>query len=417
MIRRIIIVLLLIVAAWPTYGQDLSLDFDTKDYDGNVLSLSDRLDEDKNYMILFSAFWCAPCVRKIDDTFSQQIAHYRENYNLELIILNDDYYHQPRTALRQIRRKGWNFPMYLTDDIYRDLGVTSIPRYYMLPAGEDTAFRVYGGSFLEDLETFFLELGQEHFFSTSIGQVTHRGGDCDDRQYLSSPDSTVSTTSGGSYYSIGDHLYRSGALNRSIIRYDLNTHTEHLITDFSLSVCDRMLITDHQHDTILVTVTDRIEEDGHVTLLTDAWVDSGCGPPIPFTMSTVYGTNAGLVFDIEDGVFVSRLLCHTDDGATVFSDDTVDEACTTTQVHEDLHHKLYHAYPNPGNLEVNIELTDPSSLVTWIDINGKSINPPRTIFSDRIRFDTSLLPSGLYSVTIQSTQGSVQQSFTIVITH
>jgi len=276
-------------------GQQIDFSFDTKDYNGVVMPLNERLDDDKNYLVLFSAFWCQPCVKQIDDVFSQNIDQYRDIYNLEVIVLNDDYYNETNIAKNKMREKQWYFHQYMTDDIFGSLGVNSIPRDYLILAGESTGERVYTSNFLSVLEAEYVESGYESIFFSENTQHL-RAEDCAVTSYTYGVLNSE-TINAQLYHNVDGNYFRSGILNKNIYRYNTLSDQEEMVFE-SRSVVD-----------------------GEIIIETDQMIESDCGEEIPFVMSSIYGSNAGLLFDIEQNEITSRLVCQTTNQESVYIDD------------------------------------------------------------------------------------------------
>lgn len=374
-------------------GQTIDFSFDTKDYNGVVLPLTERLDPTKNYLVLFSAFWCLPCVKQIDDVFSKDIDTYRELYNLEVILLNDDYFNETNIARNKIREKQWYFHQYLTDDIFGELGVNSIPRDYLILAGESTGERVYASNFLSALESAYIENGYESvFFDQNVQQVSLESCNVTSYAYGVSDSESFNDKV---YHNVEGQYYRSGILNKNIYRYNPLTDEEDLVFDYYLDQCDVFTLIDHEGDAIQLSVESRSMVSGKILIETDQMIKSECGEDIPFIMSSVYGSNAGLVFDIENNEIVSRLVCQTTDQESVYADEELADLCISVDTDETQIENEVRLTNNPGNGV--FEVLDNNNLpITVLDINGNAVDCQQKQYG----VDLSELPNGVYIVIV-----------------
>lgn len=377
-------------------GQIIDFTFDTKDYDEIVKPLNERLDSEKNYLVLFSAFWCQPCVKQLDDVFSKNIDIYRDLYNLEIIILNDDHYNQTNIALNKIRDKQWYFHQFMTDRIFIDLGINSIPRDYLIIAGKTEGKRVHSSSFLSALESHYIESGYDSpFFSDNSQQLS--SSDCTDIDIHNYGLVNTATYINKEYYAVDGQYYRSGVLNKNIYRYDLLAEKEILVFDYYLDKCDEFTLRDQEGDAIQISIESSVIEDGEIVLETNQTIKNDCGDNVPFIMSSAYGSNAGLIFDIENDEIVSRLICHTKDNQSIYMDTELADLCesVSTVAHE-LQNKIY-LTNNPGN--GIFEMVGSQNLqVNIFDVNGQEVS-----FRKSGAFvDITTFPAGVYLVSVGS---------------
>ncbi len=363
---------LLLATIFDISAQTIDFSFDTKDYNGVVMPLTERLDSSKNYLVLFSAFWCNPCVKQLDNIFSKNIDLYRDLYNLEVIILNDDYYDQTNLALNKIKEKQWYFNQYLTDDIFGDLGVTSIPRDYLILAGETTGERVYTSSFLEELESHYIDYGHTSPFFTRNTQFTV-SDDCNETSIYNYGESEFEVHLGKKYHNVNGQYYRSGIQNKNIYRYDPLIEDEVLVFDFYLDKCSAFTLTDHEGDAILLTIESVTISDGVISITTDQMIETDCGEDIPFIISSEYGSNAGLVFDIEHNEIKSKLVCHTQDDDVLYSSEDLYVYCDPVSTEEYGFGSQISLTNNPGNGRFEV-IGSENLEVVILNVLGEEIN-------------------------------------------
>lgn len=395
-IKSALVISLCMVFSFSLNGQTIDFTFDTKDYDGQVIPLDQRLDPEKNYLILFSAFWCQPCVKQLDDVFSKNIDTYRDLYNLEIIILNDEHYDRTNIALNKIRDKQWYFQQYMTNNIFGELGVNSIPRDYLILAGQSQGERVYASNFLSALESHYVETGYESpFFSQNVQKVSSTN--CMDILSHNYGNTTSETYIDKEYYNVEGQYYRSGILNKNIYRYDPLAENEQIVFDYYLDECDQFTLRDQDGDAIQVSIESRKVENGEIIIETDQMIKNDCGIDIPFTMSSLYGSNAGLIFDIENNEIVTRLVCHTKDEESIYLDEELEDLCGPVSTKEHDQPNPLSLTNNPGNgiFDVN---NDDNVAIKILNVNGKNIPFRKSGQS----IDISHFPSGVYLVRIDS---------------
>jgi len=390
--KSILIIGLLLTFVLNINAQTIDFNFETKDYNGDVKLLTERLDQSKNHLILFSAFWCLPCVKQLDDVYSKNIDLYRDLYNLELIILNDDYYDQTNIALNKIKEKQWYFNQYLTDDIFGDLAVTSIPRYYLVLAGETTGERVYSSNFLNKLETYYIENGHTSPFFTKNTQII-ASEDCSDISVSTYGETDSEMYLGKEYHNINGQYYRSGIQNKNIYRYDPLIHEEVLVFDFYLDKCSAFTLTDHEGDAMLLTIETITTEDDVITIETNQTIETDCGEDIPFIISSKYGSNAGLVFDIEDNEIKSKLVCHTQGDEVLYSSDDLSIYCDPVNTEEEDFSSNLSLTNNPGNGRFEVVGSDDFTIEIR-NVNGKKVK----YHSQNGSVDISNYSAGIYMV-------------------
>ena len=351
---------------------------------------------EKNYLILFSAFWCQPCVKQLDDVFSKNIDVYRDLYNLEIIILNDEYYNETNIALNKIREKQWYFQQYMTDDIFGDLGVNSIPRDYLILAGKTEGKLVYASSFLLELESHYIENGYNSpFFSKNEQQVS--SSNCDDVVNHNYGVTNTETFIGKEYHNVDGQFYRSGILNKNIYRYNPIAESEDLVFDYYLDKCDVFTLRDQEGDAIQISIESRKIEDDEIIIETDKTIKNDCGAQVPFVLSSEYGSNAGLVFDIENNEIVSRLICHTEDKEIIYLDDELSYLCESVHTKEPDRKKQIIITNNPGNGIFEV-VGSSNSTIKILNVNGQSASYNK----NGNRVDISDLATGVYLVKFDS---------------
>lgn len=373
----------------------ISMTFPVKDFNGDVAPLHERLNPERNYLILFSAFWCQPCVNALNNTHSQKIEEYREDYNLEVIIFDDQHYDRIDVANSKIKAFQWRFQMYMLDDLYSELGITSIPRYYFLPAGETEALIASRSRYLEEIDDYYADRRPTTTLYQANRQVIVQD-DCDDpiAYEFSSKDSI--RISNKPYIEIDGHAYNTDIIGRNLYRYDPLTFRNVPVFDYHLRHCDEFELRDHEGDALTLYAEEVVDEDGHITIITDAVISIECGEDIPFVMSTRYGSNAGIHFDIEDGEIKTRLICHDQNDNQIYSDPDLEVLCSAVSTNEQNLNEVT-LTNNPGNGQFEILGLDAmEKSVEIYDINGIKI---RELYS-RSSVDITRLPVGTYLICV-----------------
>jgi len=376
-------------------GQMITMSMTAKNFDGEEKSLVDHLDREKNHLILFSAFWCAPCVKAINDIHSKNIEKYRDEYNLKVIILDDEHYTSLPNAYRKIKGNQWYFDMLFLDNQYGENGITSIPRYYFLPAGDSTAFQVSRSTFLDDIDEYYTEIGYESIFFQE-NQQTIVKEDCQELIISQSSNAPITEINGKDYYDINGVHYRSRTQSKNIYRYDQILHEEIIVFDYYLEKCASFVLRDHEGDEMVISAESREVVDEEIIIFTDAMIDAGCDDEIPFVLSSVYGSNAGLQFDIENGKIVSRLICHQSDGEEIYTDSTLADLCGSVSTADIKNGTEWSLSSNYGNGIATIVGTAKLDNYSIINVSGQLINKvqnTRTI-------DLSNLAKGIYLIVI-----------------
>jgi len=106
----------------------------TKDTEGELLTLLERLDPEVNYIIKVGQFWCAPCRLGVSAMLAQK-ALLKEKYNTEVIILEQEYLSRPEELVRKKKAYNWDFPIYSLPSGYGFFGISGIPDYFFVKAG------------------------------------------------------------------------------------------------------------------------------------------------------------------------------------------------------------------------------------------------------------------------------------------
>ncbi len=371
---RLGVILLLLLSIGKERGSGQSLmNIVTKDSSGQISILKDRLDPETNYLIESMAFWCVPCINSIN-RFQYHKQYWKERYNLEVILLEDEHYDHMDYVIAQTEEHGWTIPIFTTDDIFTSLGITSIPRYFLVKARSTKEVRI-SNIYNHDL------IFQQFFESEMYPSILKN----DFTQYIQNEDCTISMHTsfakdsididGFTYYDFDGLLLHEDSNGKNLYTYS-GGNSPYLFFDYPL--CAKRILTDADGDQIEVSIIDIAKTDSTRILTTDKYIESGCGiDSFPFQIIQGIGTNAGLNFDIKNGKIVSRLVCHQSNDSIIYTNESLAAYChpsstfSMSQIVEPL------IFPNPIKYGQSITLRMPISgywEVEWTNLDGQTIS-------------------------------------------
>ena len=339
-----IIVFTFCVCAFNTNAQDQAiLDFDVKDMDGNVSPFKDILDPNTNYLIETMAFWCIPCRRSMDE-FSYHRQYWKDRFNLEIIMIDDEHFGDLEYVRLIMERNNWDLNIVMSDGEFSSAGITSIPRYFFKSSVSDTLERVTGFK-----EHFLLERLDSIYYSPILMRDFEQskiGNGCN--VSITEFNNTDTIVNDLKYYKVNNLLLREDDQNGNLIRYNRTTEAEQYHIKYSAPLCSRVWMSDRENDSLEVKILDRYQVDGRLHLETDQSIINTCtGETIPFMYIQGLGTNAGLDFDISDDKITTQLVCHKVDGLLTYSEPSLDQYCELTSIGNPAD-QLISIYPNPS---------------------------------------------------------------------
>lgn len=377
------------------------LDFETKDLDGNIEKLRDRLDPNKNYLFETMAFWCGPCVRSIDK-FTYQQNYWRERFNLEIILIEDEHWDDVQYVSDRMMNNGWDLDIVISDKKFYSAGINSIPRYYFLQSGVDTLERMPTA-----IEVFLIGRLDSIFFKPVLDREFTQlvlNEDCDKVEveaYQNMKDTTINNLK---YHGFESLLFREDDQNGNVLKYDPVLQTESIYLKYSAPLCSEFWLKDREGDSISVKIMDIYSKDSIIHLVTDQLLVNECGSElVAFELIQDIGTNAGFFFDIEDAKIVSRLVCHRDNNQIVYLDTELEALCNLSTSLSSENSSEIRIYPNPASSHLNMEFSEEGEkLIEIYNANGALIERLKT--SDRsavLLFNKATVTSWMY-VRIQT---------------
>lgn len=353
-------------------AQDL-LDLEVKDLDGTVSTLRDRIDPSSNYIIETMAFWCQPCLRSMDD-FHYHQAYWKERYNTEIILLEDEHYNDIPFVDNEMLEGNWDLDIYLTDDAFSDLGINSFPTYFFVEANSDSIYEIPSGN-----ERFLLEKVDSVFFDPIFQSDFHQAtlvGSCESvsEMYFSATSMNV-IVDDKVYYRYDDIFLRERELNGDLMILDMETNEERAYIKYSAPLCSRQTLIDAEGDQLEYKVLDKYQVDGVLHVLTDQLLFDDCtGDAAPFVFVQDIGSNGGLKFDIADGKVNSRLVCHKNESSQIYLDSLLEDNCLFVDVDDTGIDASIQVFPNPTYHDLNIILdeTGERKIELWT-ISGRKL--------------------------------------------
>jgi len=338
------------------FGQNQSiLDFTVKELNGDTLELRDRLDPNSNYIFETMAFWCAPCIRSIDE-FNYHKNYWKERFNVEILLIEDEHWNDLPYVENKMEELGWDLDIVISDDQFSSVGISSIPRYFFKGTASDTVERVFG-----NIEKFLLERVDSIKYSPILDSKFKQvklAEDCDEVAVDKLDFENTLEVDGYVYRKYNGTYCRESEQNGNIFRFDLHKFEEEVHIKYSAALCSRIWLKDFEGDSLLIKILDRYQEDSILHVVTDQVLTNECfDEEVPFEFIQNIGTNAGLDFDIEDGRIVSRLICHEDDEDFVFMDDELGNLCLSLSSNPKLLKDLnIQISPNPTEESVLVDL-------------------------------------------------------------
>ncbi len=322
------------------------LDIQTKSMDGEVRLLRDRMDSNTHYLIETMAFWCAPCVRSIDK-FNAQKEYWKERYNVEVILLVDKHFNDLEYIQTEMDNFGWDLEIFATNNAFGPLGINSIPRYFLVNAGTYNPVKVSSQTCGGYERLFQIRLENTHLksvFNSAVVQ-TVVNIDCASTAIDVNLNTLIDDVE---YAQTGTLLLTEDSITKSIYYLNDNNSNEKYL-DYTLGLCESSVYTDFEGDEMTAKIMEISKSDTTIILTTDKYIKTNCfQDSVPFTLIQGIGTNAGLLFDIEDGGIVSRLACHTSNVIN-YQDEELKEYCQPTSTFEDNEIGKLLIIPNPSD--------------------------------------------------------------------
>ena len=354
---RVLLTYLFIVLTWSLSSQEDPnniLTAITKDiHNGSVKTLAERLDPSVSYIIKAGQFWCSPCRRSVTKLRAKQ-AILKAKYNVELIILEQENWHNSEFVVRGQEEYDWNFPMYSVDQKFRFFDIIGIPTYFFIPAGATQHIEKRRGG-ISDYESYVRRsLGitdRLGAIGESFEQVVT--ADCEETLIVK-PTEEVIEFEGSNYYRVGELYLGETTSTNLVLRYDPDKEEAFLYLDYNLHLCNTRWLVDQEGDSLQVRVIDSYEIDDRRYYVTDKFIANECNQSFPLEIIEGLGTNGGLLFDIEGDQVVTRMICHTGPAGLEYIDQFSELGCVAATVHESESAQTYTLFPNPTQDVISI---------------------------------------------------------------
>lgn len=328
-------------------GQNL-LDMPVKDINGEVYSLRDHIDPSSNYIIEAMAFWCAPCRRSMDD-FTYHQAYWKERFNTEIILIDDEHYDDIPYVENEMQEGNWDLNILLSDEAFSGFGINSYPSYYFIEAQSDSIYEISSGN-----ERFLLEKVDSIYFNSNFDenfQQTYISEECSNivTDYFNVADPLINIAD-HSYYKYSSLLLRERDLNGDLMLLDPLTNEERIYIKYSAPLCSEQVLTDVNGNDLEYKVLEKYQVDGVLHILTDRMIYEECtGDEKSLELIQGLGTNAGLKFDIIDNKVRSRLICHQIEEESTYEDEELSDLCVPLALDEQNNRLEVNILPNPSS--------------------------------------------------------------------
>lgn len=367
----------------------------TQDSDDNIIILLERLDTEVNYIIKVGQFWCAPCRWGVRSLMSQKEL-LKEKYNTEVIILEQQYFDRQAQLQKKKQAYNWNFPMYTLKSGYGFFGVSGIPDYFFVKAGDSrpSAAPPRGCSSLSLFLEKELGLNAGRFIlDKDFTQILSY--DCETSKELTLETPATIEFEDNVYTMVNSIYLREDEDNNRVVRYE-NSRTNAYL-DYNLDLCNEFRLVDFEGDFMIIQIIETYEKEGRTYMVTDKVISNSCGEEIPFVIIEGIGTNGGLLFDIENEKVISRLLCHQNADDYIYVDEDLSDWCgpSATSSHANASNQVYLS-PNPTNQYVTLNSGTKGKInYSLVNIAGASqgINGS---FSEQVKIEVAHLPAGIY---------------------
>lgn len=384
-------------------AQQLDLNFETKDFNEEIQILSERLDSTMNHVIMFTKSGCGPCERHIRDDYEQNINSYESQYNLKITIIYDRYFDSPSRLYERIHERQWYFDVFMTDWKFNDLNISAFPTYYFLPKGESSATRI-SYPIIDKVIKDLVEKNPEKKFDQNIKEKV-LNADCEVQEYFTQ---SAINIKGVDYRKFGNGWYRTAALDDDMLRYTPSTQEVSTIFDFNPDICELQLLKDADGDSLFYTVEQIVETENEVLVYTDQILDNPCGEAEVFHLSSRYGSNAGINFDIQNGKIVSRLICHQMNDEQIYLDESLSISCATTNTSNQIKEPLS-IQPNPVREQLVVSCDHIDELEIY-DILGNRVLT-QLVSASSLTIDIGHYPPGIYLLRILSNGEAITRKF------
>jgi len=404
MIRTIFIIfsLLYVGVIWSQEDPENILTANTKDLiTGDIQPLINRLDPNVNYIIDAGSFTNGRVNRDLQGLLTIK-DYLKQTYNLEIIILVDDHWDELIIASDKKDERGWDFDLYILNDKFDFFNISPIPTYFFVTAGSTAPTQRGLSVDCENLDDFLRNELYDSSHPAIINDIKQTiTKDCASSSFLKINSQDKEVFENEEYTRVGNLFLKEDLVTGNIYQYNDFFTDDALYLDFHLPICSNFMLVDKDGDQLEIKIVDSYVENGHKHLVSDKNIFSDCQEDIPFEIISRIGTNAGLLFDIEDEQIVSRLVCHMVDDSLTYYDNDIGLDCITTSTNNLIDDEIK-LYPNPTRKSLTLELFWPGTTAIQIhNAQGQEVISQMTR-EPVINFNLELLPEGMYILTLKN---------------
>jgi len=373
----------------------------TSDVDGQEIQLKDRLDPNVNYVLKVGQFWCAPCRAGVRSLMAQRDT-LRLKYNTEVIILESEHFLDREKLEGKKRAFDWDFPIYTLKSGAGFFGISAIPRYFFVRAGGQAPWGRPSSScgrlpiYIEDALGWSKEKAvlKSNFTQTITS-------DCNEIQLVNFDGVDVVEYDDNDFARLDGILLREEYGFHQVRKWNEAEAEEELYLDYSLSLCNEFRLEDRDGDFLDVRIEEVYEKDGRKHLVSDKFISNGCGPDLPFIIIQGFGSNGGLLFDIEGDKVVSRLACHKQEDSLIYQDEALGEFCQPSSTSDSQLSQSHLILPNPVEDLLTIYFQQQrTGDYQLIDSQGMLVFSNSFSLSKEVTIETKNLIAGSYLLRI-----------------
>ncbi len=385
------------------------LEIETKDSNGEIQSLKDRLLPDLNYLILVFNIEGNYDINHINE-IKHQKNYWKEKYNIEVILLEDKKLYSFDTFGDIINSLEIPYSIYATDSIF-NYGTNNYR--YIIPANTNHVIRRscnYCNSYDSLFDEYFKTTKYRSVFNQSFTQAVI--STCDEEKinyYDNTKDTIIENVK---YYKFDSIFLREDPVTKSILKYRVCTNScfKNYVTyiRYPIRMCKSSYLKDFEGDKLKIKIIDIIETEHSTRYITNRFIVNPCSQDsIPFELVQGIGTNAGILFDIEDDKIVSFLVCHKEGETTTYQYQDLSQFCgansTTTTIDN-----TFKLYPNPARDIASIDFKNiENRTVQLYNMKGQLLFTSKY---NQQKIDLSLkgYQGGIYYIEIVDKKGNYQ---------
>lgn len=400
--KKLILYIFLFFSMASIQGQDHPfIDLVMHESSTKSTTLRESLDDDYNYLVMFSTRGCGWCKRALK-AWQTHLNDWREKYNLKIVVVirgSQATYNSTVSGYTSLPYK-----LYVYNGSYGDLGITGVPHSFIMDRSHRILKDVRGYRSAAALESILdtLQFDTYSYLDDYTYTVTLRKG-CEDEESIQ----YTSRSLGGSRYWIdGDHEID---LNIEVSSNPIDEDSQQSLFPKASILCQDITVFDPIHNlSISGKLIDSYLYEGDRYLVTDIPMDNCEEEASYFTIIENTTTNAGLLPLLGENGVISSLECvHKDEEYIIYGDA---DACKPSKVEENHQDDLF-VYPNPsskylllgGIQDTNIEIMDITNTL------GQKYDVTYTSGTKTISIE--YLPVGLYHLRLRQNDRYVNIPF------